>query len=175
MLNTLNLRGPIFENVGKYLLRRTHKNNFIFRINSFDSFEEIIKKYRLNLERFHNLETFLKINKCRTDLVEFVFDNKLPSENIAKNVSNQRIVEKIIFYDVKSRRQNTQRKYFEECISNHEFITLMKDEFGCNTKIVSIILFENWRFSFNEFNYNDVLLRVYNSQEKRTLFFSKKT
>jgi len=169
MLNTLNLRGPIFETVAKNLLRRSHKNNFIFRINSFDSFEEITKKYHLNLQRFSDLENFLKTHKCRTDLVEFVLDKSL-----LKSTTNNRIVEKVIFYDVKSRRQNTQRKYFEECISNHEFIILMKDKFECDTKIVSIILFENWRFSFNEFNYNDVLLRVYNSQEKKTLFFSKK-
>ncbi len=166
MLNNLNLRGPIFENVAMYLIRRAHNNNFVFRLRNFDSFIDLVLKYRLNMVNFKQLETHLTANECKADLVEFMFENNLGSED--------RLVVKIIFYDVKSRRQNTRRKYFEECLSNHEFLCIMRDKFGCEIKIASIILFENWRFSFNTYAYEDVFLRIYDSQDKKTVNFQKK-
>jgi len=45
-----NLRGYVFENISRVLVRRERKNNFIFLVNRYDTLEEIASKYRLTFK-----------------------------------------------------------------------------------------------------------------------------
>ena len=131
LLRDVHLRGAIFEDGARILLIRKNKNNFIFCVNKFDSLNEIVNKYRLNCSHIKESFSYFQVNPCLCDLVEFVIDN-----TISRNVL------KINFYDVKTRRSDSERKYFEACVSNHDFMKKMQSmEFG--VFIVSILLFEN--------------------------------
>jgi hypothetical protein len=156
-----SLRGAIFEDLARILIRRQNNNNFIFRVINFDSLSEIIKKYRLNCDNVKELISFFEVNKCLSDLVEFVLDDV-----------NSRNILKINFYEVKTRNFNSKRKYFETCLSNHKFMKEMIS-LKCDVYLISIILFEDWRFSFNLYDYDSTFLRVYNSVTNKTEFFTK--
>ncbi|MCF7865931.1 hypothetical protein K9L67_02650 [Candidatus Woesearchaeota archaeon] len=162
LIEDINLRGRIFETVSRILIRRHQNNNFIFQCSQFSSFEEIIKKYRLNCDKMPELKDYLQTNKIRADLIEFELNNL-----------DERIVKKISFYDVKTRKNNSKRKYYESCVSVHKFMNEVESKFKCNNYILSILIFEDWKFSFNIYQYDEVLLRIYNSVKKKTLFFIK--
>ncbi|MCF7871934.1 hypothetical protein K9L97_02775 [Candidatus Woesearchaeota archaeon] len=160
--NDYQLRGRAFEHIARTLLRRERKNNFIFDTKQFDSFEEIKTKYRLKITKdLKDIETYFKTNQIKTDLIEFILNNK-----------TDRIIEKINFYEVKTRKHDSKRKYYETCLSNHEFIETMQNK-NYECFIISIILFENWTFSFKLHQYNEVLLRIYDSTIKKTIGFTK--
>ena len=158
----VQLRGAVFEFVARILVRRDKHNNFIFQCSQFSSFDEIVDKYRLDCSKIGRLKDFLKKNKMRSDLIEFRLNN-----------FKERLIEEILFYDVKTRKSNSKRKYFESCLSVHEYMKSLSRDYDCKTFVVSIMLFEDWRFSFNIHRYEETLLRVYNSITKKTLFFIK--
>jgi hypothetical protein len=153
-----NLRGYGFEYMVKILLRRQHKHNFIFQLCQFDSIQEIITKYRLRLPytfaEFRN-EAMLNWNKC--DLIEFVLDSKF-----------NRNVLRIVCYDVKTKHVNAEKPFFEVCHSNHEFMTKIS-QFGVSTQIASVVIFENWKFSLNLFDYSKARIRVFSNFKKPKL------
>ncbi len=162
LLRDVQLRGAMFEDGARVLLRHKNENNFVFCVNKFDSLIEIVDKYRLNCSLVQDAFSFFYVNKCLCDLVEFVVD-----DTTARNVL------KINFYDVKTRRLDSERKYFETCVSNHDFMKNMQSK-GFNVFIMSIILFENWEFSFNVHEYASVFLRIYDSTNKKTVDFQRK-
>lgn len=157
----ISIRGAVFEHGSLILLRRKNDNNFIFLKKRFDSLSEIIEKYRFDCSRIQPLVDYVQSKGILCDLIEFVVDEVA-----------SRIVLSINFYEVKTRRHDTKRKFFETCISNHEFMSGVK-KFGGNTFLVSIIVFDDWNFSFNVYDYDKTLLRVYDSAANKTLFFSR--
>lgn len=157
LIGDVSLRGYSFEYISRILLRREKKNNFIFQLTRFDNVEEIIKKYRLNTSKLKNFQKLLS-QPIRCDLIEFKLNN-----------NKERIVEEISFYDVKTRKNESERKYFETCLSNAKFMKKASD-LGFKTFCISIITFEDWRFSFNIYPYKKVYLRVYNSVSKKTIY-----
>jgi len=154
------LRGATFENTAKILLRRRNDNNFIFCCRQFDSIDEIIIKYRLDCSKISLAVNDLRCNGLHSDLIEFYMEDKI-----------NRIISTINFYDVKSRLIQSPFKYFEMCISDYEFMTNIQ-KLNCNSYIISILLFENWRFDFEVYTFNNARIRVYDSSEKKTLFFT---
>ena len=150
-----NLRGYAFEYIAKVVLRRQQKNNFIFPTVLFDNIDEISKKYRFNYT--DNLCTFIDLLRRewkRCDLIEFKCQDK-------KN----RLVYKINVYEVKTKIHSVKRDYFEICLSNHKFYQEC-NRLNVPTHIVSIIIFENWRFSFNIIPYEKVKKRIYTHYKK---------
>lgn len=160
-LRDVQLRGAVFEDVARILIRRANSNNFIFRVSNFDSLFEIVEKYRFNCEKIKEAFSFFSVNRCLCDLVEFVVDN----------VSDRNVMG-VNFYEVKSRRFDSKRKYFETCLSNHNFMVEMKER-GFGVFIISLVLFDNWKFSFKFYVYDSVLLRVYDSSLNKTVFFQR--
>jgi hypothetical protein len=157
----VSIRGAVFEHGSLILLRRQNKNNFIFLVKRFDTLFEIVDKYRFDCSQVQDLVNFVGRNGCFCDLVEFVVDDIL-----------SRKVLKLNFYEVKTRRCDSKRKYFETCLSNHDFMIKVSN-LSAGTFLVGLILFEDWRFSFNVHVYSDTFLRVYDSSEKKTVFFSR--
>ena len=155
------LRGYTLENMARIILRRKNNHNFIFCCQHFDSVEEITTKYRLDCTNVAVIINELNCNGLKSDLIEFILD-----DNISRKVI------KINFYDVKSRLFNTQRKYSEMCISNYEFMQNLKS-LGCGVFVVSILLYENWCFDFEIFDLDKIVLRIYDSAAKKTVFFSE--
>lgn len=150
-----NLRGYAFEYISKITLRRQNKNNFIFQLSGFDSINEIINKYKLKItEKYEEFVNYLNIEWNKCDIIEFRINNK-----------DERIVNEIIMYEVKTKFHKVERDYFEFCLSNHKFMKKCK-EYNIPTKVISIILFEDWRFSFNILEFEKCRKRVY-SQFKR--------
>lgn len=156
------LRGYSFEYIARIMLRRDANNNFIFQTARFDDIYELCNKYRFDMSNHQKVLAYLEKYGMKIDLVEFVLDN-----------SKTRVVEDIIFYEVKSRNNNSKRKYYETCASNHDFCLGLL-ELGFKVNLVSVMVFEDWNFSFNIYRYNDVFLRVYNSQTSKTLFFTNR-
>lgn len=161
LVREISVRGAVFEHGSLILLRRRNKNNFIFLTKRFDSIIEIIHKYRFNCSKIQDLVDFVNGDKFRCDLIEFVVDNV-----------EDRTVLKLNFYEVKTRRFDSRRKYFETCLSNHKFMTNVLN-FNAGTFLIGLILFEDWRFSFNVNNYSETFIRVYNSVENKTVFFTR--
>ena len=161
LVREVTVRGAVFEHGSLILLRRMNKHNFIFLVKRFDSLFEIIDKYRFDCSGVKELVNFVQSSGILCDLVEFVVDD----------VVSRRVL-RLNFYEVKTRRHDSKRKYFETCLSNHEFMKNVFN-FGAGVFLVGILLFEDWRFSFNVHDYNDAFLRVYDSSENRTVFFSR--
>ncbi|MGM5480537.1 MAG: hypothetical protein ACQESC_03695, partial [Nanobdellota archaeon] len=105
MINNLNkehnLRGYAFEYISRVLVRRQRENNFIFLVNRYDSLDEIARKYRLTFNDKEQAE-WVSERWGKGDLIEFVCNNK-----------EEREVEKIIIYEVKTKRHGVKRRYFE--------------------------------------------------------------
>ncbi len=161
LVREVTVRGAVFEHASLILLRRLNKNNFIFLTKRFDSLFEIVEKYRFDCSAVRDLVNFVQANGILCDLVEFVVDDVI-----------SRKVSVINFYEVKTRRFDTKRKYFETCLSNHEFMLDVSSR-GGKTFLVGILLFEDWRFSFNVHVYEDTFLRIYDSSENKTICFSR--
>ncbi|MFA6073232.1 MAG: hypothetical protein WC758_03915 [Candidatus Woesearchaeota archaeon] len=162
LVTDTHLRGAVFEDGARILLRRELENNFIFCVKKFDSLIEIVDKYRLNYQSIKEEFSFFRVNPCLCDLVEFVLDN-----------TSSRNIIKINFYDVKTRYFNSKRKYFDACISNHEFMKKMQSS-GFGVFIASIILFDKWNFSFNIHNYESVFLKIHDSTTKKIVDYQRK-
>lgn len=145
-----NLRGYTFEYLARIMLRRKNRNNFIFQMCRFDSINEIITKYKLKISPKVAKLVFLlekEWNKC--DLIEFEFEDNVNRE-----------IENIILYDVKTKYFSVDRKYFEFCESNYKFMRKCS-ELNFSTKIISMVLFENWRFSFNISDFEKAPKKIY--------------
>ncbi|MGE0793118.1 MAG: hypothetical protein AB7V77_03000 [Candidatus Woesearchaeota archaeon] len=156
MLNNLsydyNLRGYVFEYVARILLRRLNNNNFIFQLSRFDSIDEILTKYKLEISpKVMDLILILKKEWNKCDLIEFKLNNK-----------EQRKIEQILMYDVKTKYYAVERKYFEFCESNFKFMKKCV-EMKVPTKIISMILFEDWRFSFNISDFENAPKKIYSN------------
>ena len=147
------LREYSFEYIARIILRRAKKNNFIFQVSSYSNIHEIIKKYILNipLKKKDEIE-FIDKNWNKFDLIEFGLNNK-----------DERKIEDITIYDVKTKYYKVARKYYEMCKSDYLFLKGLEQKFTKEPKIISIILFENWRFSFNIYDMKDVDIRVYSN------------
>ncbi|MBN2880941.1 hypothetical protein JXM83_02710 [Candidatus Woesearchaeota archaeon] len=147
LLDDNNLRGYTLENTARMIIRRENKNNFIFNMNRFDNVSEILSKYRLIFGQEKQIE-FLNSNWRKSDLIEFKLNNV-----------NDRIVEKIIVYDVKSKKHDV-KQVMEFCKSNFNFMNKCQEN-GIEPKVISVTVFENWKISFNVYNYSEVKKRVY--------------
>jgi len=159
LLHEYNLRGYSFEYISRIILRRTNNNNFIFQLSNFDSIDELLNKYRLKVTEHHEaFIEFMRQEWNRFDLIEF----ELNSVNETREILN------IIVYDVKSKNNTVERNYFEFCESNFKFMKRCS-KFNIMTKIISIVLFENWKFSFNVFDFEKVPKRIY-SRANNTQF-----
>ena len=135
-------RSILFENQAKLLLRKERKNNFIFLTRNFFSFDEIISKYRIKTNDF---------NKEKIDLLKKSFSSidiiELKLESI-----NNRVLKEIFLYEVKTKLYEL--KYNPElCLSSFQAYHKAK-ELGIKIKLVSFVLFENWRYSFNIYDLN---------------------
>lgn len=146
-----NLRGYTFEFISKIMLRRQRKNNFIFQGCQFDSVDEILHKYRLQAQEkvVPHIECLRELG-LRCDLIEFV--------------CTHRRIEKIIVYEVKTKHHKVKRDYFEMCVSNHKFFKRCAEK-GIETVMISIILFEDWKFSFNAFPYKKARIQTYSNHK----------
>jgi hypothetical protein len=151
LIQDINLCGYTFEFIAKIMLRRAHKNNFIFMLCQFDSFDEILKKYRFDHKKIQKLVKYFKHHKCRCDIVEFKLNN-----------TTERIILDVSFYEIKTKRQNTLRKKFDLCESNKKFLDKMTDS-RYNCYIISVKLLKDWTFSIETLNYNPDDFRTYNS------------
>lgn len=106
-----NLRGYSFEYVVKVMLRRAHKNSFIFQMCFFDSIDELLLKNRLKYDLVQPIIEYMRLEWGRTDLIEFVLDSK----------ENRNIL-KINFYDIKNQNQSISSDFFQICLSNNKFL-----------------------------------------------------
>ena len=146
------------EYICRILLRRQNNNNFIFQLNRFDDIDEIIIKYKIKVpEYFKPVIEFMKKEWNRCDLIEFIFDNKI----------NRKIID-LNFYEVKSKIYYVKRNYFEQCLSNYKFMNKIKNEFNLKTYIISVFVYDSWRFSFNIISYENQKIRVYSRFNKTT-------
>lgn len=153
------LRGYAFENIARMLLRRQLKNNFIFQVCRFNNIHEIINKYRFRLpENLLSLIKFTNDSWKRFDIIEFCLKDK-----------TDRIIEDINFYEVKTKYHKVERKYYEFCKSNYLFYKNLLTNFKKNAKIVSIVLFENWRFSINIYEFTQIDIRVYSNFKNKEI------
>ncbi|MCB9362582.1 hypothetical protein H6504_04045 [Candidatus Woesearchaeota archaeon] len=147
--NDINLRGYAFEFVSKVQLRRYKKNNFIFQTNLFQGIDEILDTYRLTVSKRH--EDFIKYMReygMHCDIISFTID-KL----------NRRIQE-IEIFDVKTRSHTIKKPYFEMCTSGLEFFLKARDQ-NITSKIVSVVLFRDWKYSMNIIDFNRTKIREY--------------
>lgn len=142
-------RAVLFENLAKILIRRQLKNNFIFMTRRFDSFDEIILKYKLNISKLNSsLINFLNKNFYAIDLIAFDLNNKK-----SRNVID------IFFYEVKTKNVSNKSK-LDICFTSLNTYKHLKKE-GFRTFLASFILFEDWRYSFNIHNLNLNNFRLY--------------
>ena len=147
--NQINLRAVLFEDLAKILIRQKTSNNFIFMTRRFDDIDEIIIKYRFDVNNMElKLIKFLNNNLHRIDLVEFVLDNV-----------ESRIVKNLIFYEVKTKTYRNISKY-DVCRSSSETYKYLIS-MGFNVLLISFILFEDWRYSFNIHKLKLGKLRIY--------------
>ncbi len=160
LLNDYPLRGATLENTARILLRRRNEHNFIFCCRQFDSVDDIITKYKLDCTNVMPAVNELLCNGLHSDLIEFYIEDKINRKVLSIN-----------FYDVKSRIIQSPYKYFEMCVSDYDFMAHIQ-KFGCQTSIISMLLFENWRFDFEVYNFNRARIRVYDSSANKTLFFT---
>jgi hypothetical protein len=144
-----NLRAYAFEYIAKVLLRRQKGNNFIFNSFLFQGIDEIISRYRLHIpDNLSPLVSMLRQEWRRCDLIEFSLDN-----------TNDRNVIDILCYDVKSKWHAVHRRY-GSCISNAKFMNAYQS-LGGQCFVISMVLFENWRISFNVYPYSEVRMREF--------------
>ena len=151
LIDQVNLRGYAFEFVAKSILRRQSRNNFIFALSQFDNIDEILTKYRLVVsEDISSFIDYLRIEWNRCDLIEFKLNNK-----------KERLIEGMVLYDVKTKFHMVKRDYFEVCSSNDIFMTTAQAKYEIDSFIISLIMFDRWRFSFNLFPYYSSKKRIY--------------
>jgi hypothetical protein len=154
LLTEHNLRGYSFEHTARMILRRLRSNNFIFNVCQQDNVHELITKYRLNINSSINKEIELINNNWgRFDLIEFVLNNK-----------KERIVEKIIIYDVKTKIQY--KKEYEFCESNYKFMKRWIEEINEVPKVIIIEILKNWKFNFLILDFNKIKIKVYSRYSK---------
>jgi hypothetical protein len=152
--NDYNLRAYSFEYIAQIMLRRTRQNNFIFQVVRFDSLDEIISKYRIVFpDSFKDAKEMISKYWGKFDILELVLNNV-----------DSREVTSIVCYEVKTKFMTAYVKSFYACISNDEFMRKISGIPGCVSNVVSIMLFENWKFSFNIYSYSDIKVRL-NSKE----------
>lgn len=154
----------IFEHICKIILRRKKHHNYIFVCRNYDSFNEIIKKYRLIIQD-PKIINFLDINWGKCDIIEVKFVNE-DNDNIVYNNNIEKIVNKIICYEVKSKFHKVQRNYYEFCESNYNFMENCK-KYNIETFIISVIIFKDWDFSFNIYEYEKCSKRIYEYKKKK--------
>ncbi|MFP4111418.1 MAG: hypothetical protein ACLFPQ_04665 [Candidatus Woesearchaeota archaeon] len=159
LISEHNLRGYAFEHVAKIVLRREKKNNFIFQVVQFDSIDDIINKYRISIDkskkRLLYFIKYLRVEWGRCDLLEFVLNNK-----------HDRVLENIVVYEVKSKIHTVKRSYIEMCQSNHIFVQNCR-KLLIDVTVVSIMLFDRWRFSFNLIPYEKLNVRIYSNYKEK--------
>jgi len=127
----------------------------------FDGLDEIIKKYRMKTTIYPKEKlNFIRNSWKSCDLIEFVLEDKV-----------ERVIKEIRLYDAKTKFHLVQRDYFETCEKNHHFMSTAEEVFNISANIISIILFEEWRFSFNILPYAKQRIRIYNSVHKKRVAF----
>jgi hypothetical protein len=141
-------RGVLFEELARLMLREKNKNNFIFRTKS-SSLEEFGSKYRLDFSNISlSVMDFLKKYLNKVDLIEFVLED-----------TSSRIVKTFVFYEVKT-KNHTNKSRLDICVSSYKTYSSL-EKFGFDIKIVSFVIFEDWRCSFNVNNLNLSKFRLY--------------
>lgn len=150
-----NKRAVVFEELSKVLVRNKRKNNFIFRTNYFETLDEICNKYRFDISSLDKgLLYYLNQMLSNIDLIEFVINNK-----------DERFVEKLIFYEVKT-KNNSNTSKFDICASSYNTYSYLKER-GFDVKVVSFIIFEDWKFSFNIHDLNLDNFRKYSRYKNK--------
>ena len=145
----VHLRGVVFENISKILVRRNLKNNFVFVTKYFDSLGEIVTKYCLDISCFD--KTLInKITKYfhSIDLIGFELNNK-----------EDRVVQDLLFYEVKTKNSSNSSR-FDICVSSFEIYKYLQSK-NFLVFLVSFVLFEDWNYSFNIHDLDLNKLRVY--------------
>ncbi|MGM5485442.1 MAG: hypothetical protein ACQEP1_06245 [Nanobdellota archaeon] len=128
-------RFVLFEDLAKVLVKRERGNNFIFVTRLSGSLDVLIWKYDLDISGLENdLVDRLRKKFTSPDIIEFVVD-----EN--------RKVKDLLFYEVKTKSNRNHRGY-DMCVSSYDFYEEMQSR-GFVCKLVSFVLFEDWRYSFN--------------------------
>jgi hypothetical protein len=145
----VHLRGLVFENIAKVLVRKNMNNNFVFMTKYFNSLDELVVKYCLNLSCF-DVSLLNRINKQfhSIDLIGFELNNH-----------EDRIVQDLLFYEVKTKSSSNSSRY-DICASSSEIYDFLKKN-GFSIFLVSFVIFENWNYSFNIHKLNLNKLRVY--------------
>lgn len=159
-----NLRGYAFEYIARIMLRREQKNNFIFLTWRFDDFSELLKKYRIHASEEWT-ETIALLNshwRC-SDIV--ALDLEFNGE--------MRLLRKICVYDAKTKFHKVKRNYFEMCEKDYSFFKMFEVLHPKSTYIISMILFDRWRFSFNILHFSRQNIRIYNSQKNKRVGFQR--
>jgi hypothetical protein len=146
----ISSRFVIFETLAKILLRRELGHNFIFMGRYFDSLKEIENKYRIDLKKFEKLKEFINKNFRSTDLIEFKLNNL-----------DERKVEKISFYEVKT-KNHTNKKMFDMCTSSIKIYKSLQQK-GFEVFFIPFIIFEDWRCSFNIMPMKLSMMREYSN------------
>ena len=151
------LRGCLFEHVGRILLRREKQHNYIFATRQFDSFNQIIERYNLTVISLskHKCD-FIENGIHRFDLLEFILDSE-------KNIID------LVVYDVKTKHHYIKKSYFEFCQSNKQFMDTASQKYEIKAYVISMVLFENWKCSFNIYDYNKIKVHTYKYRPRKII------
>lgn len=136
----------------EYSLRHQEKNNFIFQINRFDGIDEILKKYNITITKQVEKQTRLLQQEWKGDLIEL------------RLIDGRKLVEYRL-YDVKTVYETAKKNYFEMCESDLKFFTRAQEE-NISCFLISIVLFKDWKFSFNSLPWKKEIIRKYSNYEK---------
>ncbi|MBS1266982.1 MAG: hypothetical protein MAG795_00952 [Candidatus Woesearchaeota archaeon] len=136
-----NYRGYSFEIFAERYIRKKRKNNFIFRTDRFKSLKQLVDYYRLDLSGISNIE-IIEDYYYNVDIIEFVLRD-----------TDTRRVDSVGFYEVKTKVHKRKRLIEIYKKTDERYKRLI--QLGFIVKLVNIILFENWRFSINIYNYKD--------------------
>lgn len=148
------MRGCLFENLSKIIVRRIQKHNFIFVTRQFDSLKQILERYNLkSSDQFQRKLDFIKENFHRFDLLEF-------------KLSQSKEINDLIIYDVKTKYYSVKRSYFEFCKSNYDFLCEYQDKYAGKIKIASIVMFRHWNCDMQIFNFDRTRCRIYKYRAK---------
>jgi hypothetical protein len=149
------MRGCLFENVAKIILRRIQKHNYIFLTRQFDSLQQIVDRYKLKINSdMKPTMSFIESNFSKSDILEFKIDE-------------EKVIHKILVYDAKTKYFTIKRDYFEFCKSNFEFLIQLQDIYNITVKVVSITLYKSWSCSVAVKDFDRNNTRVYTYHKKK--------
>ncbi|MBU1202075.1 MAG: hypothetical protein KJ583_05940 [Nanoarchaeota archaeon] len=135
-------RAVVFEELARMLIRKEENNNFIFSTRSFDSFNDLCSRYKLDISLLDiELIDFLMNHLHSVDLVGFYLKD-----------NDSRLIESVKMFEVKT-KNHTNKSGFDLCFSSYDAYAFLKRK-GVDVKLLSFVLFDDWHYSFNIYDIN---------------------